>query len=94
MMRARETRAEQTQQAMKVAEQCGDVGRGRRRRSESLQREDEEALMAELAAEAEKAEEADVKETVEAVEHLKPQGEEEGDGSESDSSIDVHTPLP
>ncbi|KAK5123534.1 hypothetical protein LTR85_002572 [Meristemomyces frigidus] len=42
--------------------------RGGRRRSESLQREDEEAMMAELAAEAEHAEEQDVKQVLKTVE--------------------------
>ena len=42
--------------------------RARRRRSESLQREDEEAMMAELAAEAEHAEEQDVKNVVKSLE--------------------------
>ena len=86
----RRMRAEQTQQATGAAEKRGDVGSGRRRRSESLQREDEEVLMAELAAEAEEAEEADVRETVKAVESLKPRGVEggdEGDGSESEYEV-------
>lgn len=55
-----------------------EEGRSRRRRSESLQREDEEAFMAELAAQAELAEEEDVKEVVQAVEE-KPQGPQAGD---------------
>lgn len=55
-----------------------EEGRSRRRRSESLQREDEEAFMAELAAQAELAEEEDVKEVVQAIEQ-KPQGPQAGD---------------
>ncbi|KAK5110010.1 hypothetical protein LTR62_006377 [Meristemomyces frigidus] len=45
-----------------------EEGRGKRRRSESLQREDEEAMMAELAAQAEHAEEGDVQEVVKLLE--------------------------
>ena len=45
-----------------------EEGRSRRRRSESLQREDEEALMAELVAQAEHGEEQDVKEVVKTLE--------------------------
>ena len=45
-----------------------EEGRSRRPRSESLQREDEEAMMAELAAEAEHAEEQDVKQVVKTLE--------------------------
>ena len=61
--------------------------RARRRRSESLQREDEEALMAELAADAERAEEQDVKEVVESVASLQPRVVKE-DGYNSDSSYE------
>ncbi|KAH9834681.1 FF domain [Teratosphaeria destructans] len=54
-----------TSQAEKVNEKAdAEQGRDGRRRSESLQREDEEAMMAELAAEAEHAEEQDVKAVV------------------------------
>jgi hypothetical protein len=64
--------------------------RSRRRRSESLQREDEAALMAELAAEAEKAEERDVKEVADAVAPLQPKTvEDTKDGYGSDSSYEV-----
>lgn len=58
----------------------------RRRRSESLQREDEEAFMAELAQQAEEAEEQDAKEAVQAVEHREEQqGPRPGDyASDSD----------
>jgi hypothetical protein len=49
-----------------------DDSRPRRRRSESLQREDEAALMAELTAEAEKGEEQDAKAVVENVASLQP----------------------
>lgn len=55
-----------------------EEGRSRRRRSESLQREDEEAFMAELAAQAEHAEEQDAKEAVQAVEQ-KQEGPQAGD---------------
>jgi len=50
----------------------GNSKAGRRRRSESLQREDEEALRAALAAEAEMAEERDMVDTVAAVAPLEP----------------------
>lgn len=62
-------------------------GRSRRRRSESLQREDEEALMAELAAQAEEAEEADAKKAAKAVQSLQPQTQ--GEELESDSEYEV-----
>ncbi|KAM0723739.1 hypothetical protein Q7P37_000729 [Cladosporium fusiforme] len=52
-------------------------GRSRRRRSESLQREDEEAFMAELAAQAEKAEEEDAKEATPRARKAKKKGEGE-----------------
>jgi hypothetical protein len=55
-----------------------EEGRSRRRRSESLQREDEEAFMAELAAQAEHDEEQDAKEAIKAVEQ-KPVGPQAGD---------------
>lgn len=55
-----------------------EEGRSRRRRSESLQREDEEAFMAELAAQAEHDEEQDAKEAVQAVEQ-KQEGPQAGD---------------
>ena len=69
--------AEQELQSMRQQSKAADVNkkadaeesRSRRRRSESLQREDEEAMMAELAAEAEKAEEQDVKSAVKEVDH-------------------------
>jgi hypothetical protein len=58
---------------------AADVEEGRsRRRSESLQREDEEAFMAELAAQAEQAEEKNVKEAVQAFEQ-KLEGPQAGD---------------
>ena len=64
--------------------------RSRRRRSESLQREDEAALMAELAVEAEKAEERDVKAVAKAVAPLQPKTvEDTKDGYGSDSSYEV-----
>ena len=82
----RQMRAEQA-----LKENKGEEGeRSRRRRSESLQREDEAALMAELAAEAEKAEERDVKEVVKNVGALEPKtAENTKDGYESDSSYEV-----
>ncbi|KAK4539922.1 hypothetical protein LTR36_009964 [Oleoguttula mirabilis] len=46
----------------------GEESRSRRRRSESLQREDEEAMMAEMHAEAEHAEEQDAKQVLKTVE--------------------------
>jgi hypothetical protein len=55
-----------------------EEGRSRRRRSESLQREDEEAFMAELAAQVEHAEEQDAKEAVQAIEQ-KQEGPQAGD---------------
>ncbi|KAK3051818.1 hypothetical protein LTR09_007118 [Extremus antarcticus] len=71
----------------KVAEGRGqrEEGRSRRRRSESLQKEDEEALMAEMAAEAERVEEKDAREAVKGVEGLQPkilQATEAGYGSD------------
>ncbi|SMQ49540.1 unnamed protein product [Zymoseptoria tritici ST99CH_1A5] len=60
--------------ATEVNEAADKEGRGRRRRSESLQREDEAAMMAELAAQAEYDEEQDVKDAVQAVRTLQPQG--------------------
>ena len=65
-------------------------GRNRRRRSESLQREDEEVMMAELAAEAEHAEEKDAKEAVENVASHKPITQQAADdaGYDSDSSYE------
>ncbi|KAK3705696.1 hypothetical protein LTR37_013139 [Vermiconidia calcicola] len=75
--------------AVEVGKRTRDgEGRDRRRRSESLQREDEEAMMAEIAKEAEKGEERDVKETVKNVEGLQPksaqpEGGDAGYGSDS-----------
>ncbi|KAK3700918.1 hypothetical protein LTR37_015721 [Vermiconidia calcicola] len=75
--------------AVEVGKRRGDgEGRDRRRRSESLQREDEEAMMAEIAKEAEKGEERDVKETVKNLEGLQPkltqpEGGDAGYGSDS-----------
>lgn len=62
-------------------------GRNRRRRSESLQREDEEAMMAELAAEAERREEEDAKNTVAAVDTVVEQHDGKA-GYGSDSSYE------
>ncbi|KAI7363343.1 hypothetical protein KC354_g6554 [Hortaea werneckii] len=79
--------AEQELQAMRQQSKAeeknqradAEDGRSRRRRSESLQREDEEAMMAELAAQAEHAEEQDAKNATETVE---PQVGETGYDSE------------
>ncbi|KAF2172839.1 hypothetical protein M409DRAFT_16796 [Zasmidium cellare ATCC 36951] len=61
--------------------------RSRRRRSESLQREDEETMMAELAAQAEHGEEEDAKAAASAVQPLQPQIQ--GAELESDSEYEV-----
>ena len=53
---------------------------GRRRSSESLQREDEKAMMAELAAEAEHAEEQDAKQVVKTIEPLQPFSAQQAEG--------------
>lgn len=79
--------------AGKVNKAADGDARNRRRRSESLQREDEEAMMAELAAEAERGEEKDVKEVVKSVEPLKPVtkqsgGDGGGGGHDSESSYE------
>ncbi|KAI7343683.1 hypothetical protein KC320_g9174 [Hortaea werneckii] len=79
--------AEQELQAMRQQSKAeeknqradAEEGRNRRRRSESLQREDEEAMMAELAAQAEHAEEQDAKNAAKTVE---PQVGETGYDSE------------
>ncbi|RMY13046.1 hypothetical protein D0866_14125 [Hortaea werneckii] len=79
--------AEQELQAMRQRSKAeeknqradAEEGRNSRRRSESLQREDEEAMMAELAAQAEHAEEQDAKDATETVE---PQVGETGYDSE------------
>jgi hypothetical protein len=66
--------------AVKVNEAADDEEhRKRRRRSESLQREDEDAMMAELAAQAERAEEQDAKEVLQAVEAKLPTAPQLGD---------------
>jgi hypothetical protein len=64
--------------AAKINKAADAEGRSRRRRSESLQREDEEAFMAELAAQAEHDEEQDAKEAVKVVEQ-KQEGPQAGD---------------
>ncbi|TKA26820.1 hypothetical protein B0A50_04266 [Salinomyces thailandicus] len=69
-----QSKAENVNTAANVEE-----GRSRRRRSESLQREDEAAMMAELAAQAEQAEERDVKDALTTIE---PQAGETGYDSE------------
>ncbi|KAK4634902.1 Pre-mRNA-splicing factor dre4 [Fulvia fulva] len=73
--------------ATDVNQTADEEGRSRRRRSESLQREDEEAMMAELAAQAERYEEQDVKETVKAIDNLDERKLEAG--LESDSEYEV-----
>jgi hypothetical protein len=70
-----------------VNKAADDEGRARRRRSESLQREDEEAMMAELAAQAEREEEQDLNETVRAIDTLDERKLEAG--LESDSEYEV-----
>ncbi|KAK3642421.1 hypothetical protein LTR56_010774 [Elasticomyces elasticus] len=60
--------AEEELQKMRKPEAVVDDGRARRRRSESLQREDEEAMMAELAVEAESKEEEGKKSMVKTLE--------------------------
>lgn len=67
--------------AVEVNKTADTEGRSRRRRSESLQREDEAAMLAELAAQAEHDEEQDVKEVVQAVQHIET-------GYNSDSSYE------
>ena len=62
-----------------------DRGGRRRRRSESLQREDEEAMMAELAAEAEHAEEQDAKQVLKTVEPLQPFSAQQAEGGQGGS---------
>lgn len=74
---------------IEVAQGQAADGVMRRRRSVSLQREDEEALMAEMAAEAEKTEEKDAREAFRNVEALRPQSTQvERQGYESDSSYE------
>lgn len=80
--------AEEQLKEMREQSKAGEVnkaadveGRNRRRRSESLQREDEAAMMAELAAQAEHEEEQDVKQVVQAVQHTET-------GYNSDSSYE------
>lgn len=64
-----------------------DTTRDRRRRSESLQREDEEALMAELAAQADQTEDQDTKTVADEVRDLQQRAQEAG--LESDSEYEV-----
>jgi hypothetical protein len=86
----KQMREEQSQQARKDAKKDDGDGRARRRRSESLQREDEAALMAELAAEAERAEEMDAKQVLKTVEPLQPKTVDDVNGGYgSDSSYEV-----
>lgn len=68
--------------AVEIARAPIDQARSRRRRSESLQKEDEAILMAEMAAESEKAEEQDVKQVLDEAEDLQPQAGEMGYDSE------------
>ena len=80
----------QSQQGQKAGAGSTGGDRARRRRSESLQREDEAALMAELAAEAEDAEAVDVKKVVDNVKSLQPKAVEDTNGGyASDSSYDI-----
>lgn len=67
--------------ASEVNKAADAEGRSRRRRSESLQREDEAAMLAELAAQAEHDEEQDVKQVVQAVQRSEV-------GYDSDSSYE------
>ena len=66
-------------------------GGRRRRRSESLQREDEEAMMAELATQAERQQERDAEEAVKSVQALQPQAQQQqqdANGYDSESSYE------
>lgn len=74
-------------EAPQVNAAADDEGRAQRRRSESLQREDEEAAMAELARQAEHAEEQDAKEAAAEMGDLKAQKEVEI-GYDSESSYE------
>ena len=79
------------QEGVKVGEvnKRVDVERTRRRRSESLQREDEEAMMAELAVQAERAEEVDAREALKRVEGVQPNVLQQGGGGyDSESSYE------
>ena len=75
---------EQRQQAKApdVNEKADAEQRSRRRRSESLQREDEEAMLAELAAQAEHAEEQDAKEALQSIKTYEPKVGDAGYDSE------------
>lgn len=73
--------------APEVNKAAEDEGRSRRRRSESLQREDEEAMLAELAAQAEEGEEQDAKAAAKVVQPLQPQTQ--ATELESDSEYEV-----
>lgn len=85
----KQMRAEQARKEQKGAAKDESDGRNRRRRSESLQREDEAALMAELAAEAEHVEENDAKQAVKTVEPLQPKMVQDAEGGYgSDSSYE------
>lgn len=88
--------AEEQLEQMRAEQAAKDTsGRGhdretRRRRSESLQREDEAALMVELAAEGEKADEVVAMNVVRSVPPLQPKiVEDANDGYGSDSSYEV-----
>ncbi|EME49714.1 hypothetical protein DOTSEDRAFT_68479 [Dothistroma septosporum NZE10] len=76
-----------TSKANDVNKATDDEGKSRRQRSESLQREDEEAMLAELAVQAEQDEERDVEETVRAIDSLDQRKLEAG--LESDSEYEV-----
>lgn len=71
--------------AKEVNKPADEEGRSGWRRSESLQREDEEAMMAALAAQAEHAEEEDAEAPVKAIQPLQPQSAD----LESDSEYEV-----
>ncbi|CAK4031248.1 related to FF domain [Lecanosticta acicola] len=73
--------------AEEVNRDADEEGRSRRRRSESLQRDDEEALMAELAAQAEHAEEQDAKKAFTATQPLQSQIPETGLDSDSEYEV-------
>lgn len=77
-----------TRSAGEPARAANAPSTNRRRRSESLQREDEAAMLAELAADAERAEEEDVKDVVKAVEPLQPLTQQATTGYNSDSSYE------
>ena len=76
---------QQSSKAEEVNQAADAEGRSRRRRSESLQREDEAAMMAELAADMEKGEEQDAKEALKKAEEAEKPWR---GGYDSDSSYE------